>query len=294
LGGGPGVEACRRAGWLPRLVLGDPGQRVPADWDWAVSAGGEERLFCKDKEATDFQLALQELAEIDPRPQVLLTGAFGGRLDHLWSLMHSFLPGTAWTPLGMADQEEGLYLLPDRGKWRSGSVTPSPRRSPSAPPGRLRRVGISGVRWPLVDTHLALSHPYAVSNRLEGEKGDFVRRSEGEPWESTGASPERDGEEGKERGRLSDGPANLTGTKTFGADVKPFRLAAPHVDSDALKVDQPATTSMADRMADRVPRLGTSTAAIANPGHVIPPLLAATIQPTHCNMVRRRSQPQAF
>ena len=102
------------------------------------------------------------------------------------------------------------------------------------------------------------------------------------------------GKREKKRGRLSDGPANLTGTKALGADVKPFRLAAPHVDSDALKVDQPATTSMADRMADRVPRLGTSTAAIANPGHVIPPLLAATIQPTHCNMVRRRSQPQAF
>lgn len=187
-----GVEACRRAGWLPRLVLGDRDSASPADWDWAVSAGGEERLFCKDKDATDFQLALQELAEIDPRPQVLLTGAFGGRLDHLWSLMHSFLPGTAWTPLGMADQEEGVYLLPGPGKVEVRFGDPIPQAVSLLPlRGDCEGVGISGVRWPLVDTHLALSHPYAVSNRLEGGEGGFraeVRRGTlGVYWCLTGA-----------------------------------------------------------------------------------------------------------
>ena len=163
-----GVDACCDAGWVPERILGDRDSAAPASWEWALSQGALESRYPREKDDTDLQLALRVLGSSFSEPRVLLTGAFGGRFDHLWSLMQSFLGGRGWIPLGCADSREGVLVLsgPEEAQLRfEGEIPEAVSLLPLR--GDCSGVGIDGVRWPLKNTELLLDHPYAISNRLE-------------------------------------------------------------------------------------------------------------------------------
>lgn len=162
-----GIELCKAAKIIPERLIGD-GDSADADaWEWAKLEGAKIYSYKREKDLTDFQLALELLSnEESPEPQgVILTGAFGGRFDHLISLFYSL---TYWSdkyqPIGIADEREAVFLL------RGGDKAEIKfRRRPSAisilPLEDSEGVSISGVRWVLEKVVLERAKPYSVSNR---------------------------------------------------------------------------------------------------------------------------------
>ena len=88
-----GVEACRAAGIIPRRLVGDCDSASAESWRWAADNGVPVERYQSDKDLTDFQLALELFREKNKgrAKKIFLTGAWGGRFDHLWSLVLTFL-----------------------------------------------------------------------------------------------------------------------------------------------------------------------------------------------------------
>ena len=109
-----GVEACRAAGIAPAVLVGDRDSGSAEGWRWAAERGAATREYQSDKDLTDFQLALEIFADErkNSEKNIILTGALGGRFDHLWSLTLSFLNMTrAGVPFGMMDDREGMIFV---------------------------------------------------------------------------------------------------------------------------------------------------------------------------------------
>jgi thiamine pyrophosphokinase len=162
-----GVAACRKANLAPAVLVGDRDSAAAEDWEWALRLGARESLYQADKDLTDFQLALGLIGEGDRRGLVL-TGCFGGRFDHLFSIVGAFSAARSFC---MIDEREGLSLVePGRGmrvvfKKRPVAV------SLLALSQECSGVRISGVRWPLGGVTIERSNPWTVSNETLLEKG---------------------------------------------------------------------------------------------------------------------------
>ncbi len=159
-----GADACRKAALSPAYFIGD-GDSANADTlKWLKTADTPMKLFPTEKDKTDTQLALDLLAE-KKDAFVVLSGGFGGRFDHLFSILYSFVGSHLCGCL--ADEREFLFLLRD-----GESVeleTDAVPQSVSLLPLSTECTGVSlgGAHWPLSDAVLQREKPYAVSNRLE-------------------------------------------------------------------------------------------------------------------------------
>jgi len=165
-----GVEACRAAGLAPRLLIGDFDSAPSDALEWAVGRGAVTRRYPGEKDLTDFQLTLEIWRETDG-VMPIVTGCFGGRLDHLFSNLQSFAMTNPQTPRMMIDEQEGVYLL-----YSASLATFCFRKKPAAISllpltDQCSGVSIEGVRWPLSGVTLDRRLPWAVSNRLEEKKG---------------------------------------------------------------------------------------------------------------------------
>ncbi len=177
-----GVDICRGAGVVPSLLIGDrdsgsvPGRR------WAASLGVPERRYERDKDLTDFQLALQIFVRerCAGGTNIILTGAFGGRFDHLWSAVVSFVGMTrSGVPFCVADDSEGMIFLTG-GERRLLTFERRPEAvSLISFSPRCAGVGLSGTRWPLDGAELEYGFPYAVSNRVGESRRVAVSCREG-------------------------------------------------------------------------------------------------------------------
>ncbi len=58
-----GVDPCFEAGILPDKLVGDGDSASPEAWQWAVDNGSDVSKFNRDKDLTDFQIALDLLSE---------------------------------------------------------------------------------------------------------------------------------------------------------------------------------------------------------------------------------------
>lgn len=162
-----GVEMCRDAGIIPERLIGDMDSADPQAWKWAESRGAAVYSYKSEKDLTDFQLALELLSgQSGAEPKgVFLTGAFGGRFDHLISVLNSFIGWSdRYLPVGMADEREALFLL--RGGCRADIRFRTPASAVSLIPLRdSSGVSIGSVRWPLDNVVLERDRPYSISNR---------------------------------------------------------------------------------------------------------------------------------
>ena len=177
-----GVDPCFDAGILPDKLVGDGDSASPEAWKWAADSGADVRKFDRDKDLTDFQIALGLLSRQDEGSEkaLFVTGGFAGRFDHLWSTVVSFLNcGGGIRPLGMADEREGMIFLhgPERLKISFGKVPGA--ISLISFTGESRGVSIKGVRWPLDNVVLKYGEPYSVSNRLDGGREAEVSAADG-------------------------------------------------------------------------------------------------------------------
>jgi thiamine pyrophosphokinase len=136
----------------------------------ARANGAEVHRHPADKDATDIELALdlvvQQVAPATGLRSLLVVGSGGGRLDHLLAdlLVLSAprlepLEVTAW--IGAATI---TVVRPGAGR----SVTGERGEQVSLLPvhGAAEGVTTTGLRWPLVDAHLAAGTTRAVSNEV--------------------------------------------------------------------------------------------------------------------------------
>ena len=164
-----GLDACRSAGLAPAMLLGDGDSADPEAWLQAEAEGIPTRRCPRAKDYTDTQLALQ-LAIEQQHSFALVTGAFGGRLDHLYSLTVSCAFTASPLRCLLADEQEALLFL------RAGeSMELEFRKRPdslSLLPFTTRCLGVNstGLHWPLKRATITQSLPSATSNWVKADK----------------------------------------------------------------------------------------------------------------------------
>lgn len=175
-----GVEVCRRSERLPDRLVGDCDSASPESWQWAVDSGVPVSRYESEKDQTDFQLALDLACRPDNPRNIFVTGAFGGRFDHLWSAAVSLLHRSdEYSPLGMADDREGILFLNGH-ETLDLQFAKRPDVVSLIPFSReCWGVSISNVRWPLGDVVLEYRDPYSISNRLSDDLSASVNISAG-------------------------------------------------------------------------------------------------------------------
>lgn len=81
-----GIEICFDAGFKPELLCGDADSAAPAYLEKAKDEKIKALLFNPAKDDTDLQLLLNNLPL---KNNLLITGIWGGRFDHLYSNVFS-------------------------------------------------------------------------------------------------------------------------------------------------------------------------------------------------------------
>ena len=171
-----GADACRAAGLVPSVFIGDCDSISADTRKWIRTLDVEINQFPVEKDKTDTQLALARFNDENKDEYIILTGGFGGRFDHLFSLLYSF----AGTKLQgcIADDCECMFFLHDTDTVELELQTAPKSISllPFSP--QCTGVCLDGVHWPLHDAVLSQNNPYAVSNRLESSDNRITLQNE--------------------------------------------------------------------------------------------------------------------
>ena len=171
-----GIDVCHRAKLAPQLLIGDLDSARSESIAWAKALDIPIEIHPVDKDFTDTQLALERAEQLKNPISVVITGAFGGRVDHLFSTLMTCAHSRIRTVL--ADEREIICFLR-----AEESIQLSFEQKPSAlsllPMTEVcRGVSIDGVHWTLDRAELRQSFPNAVSNRVEADEVE-VRSNDG-------------------------------------------------------------------------------------------------------------------
>lgn len=178
-----GAQYCLEAGLSPALLVGDCDSADSETYAKADSLGAQVFVHSPAKDDTDLQLLLKKM----PPGDVVATGIFGGRFDHLFSNVYSLLAFKKRRDcrVVLADEQEFLLLM-DAGE--KAEIFLQDKKAAQAvsllPLSAECRVSIGGVRWPLSNVLLSQARPYAISNEpltgaftgecLEGSVGLYI------------------------------------------------------------------------------------------------------------------------
>ena len=163
-----GIDVCRQAAVVPELLIGDADSGSPAAWQWSESLRIPTVRHPVDKDWTDLQLALAELAVRRPGATVLLTGGLGRRFDHAYSNVFCLQAAKASgiQAVGLADETEALFFVAGGQRFtaRLAQLPPVISLIPLTPV--CTAVTSRGVHWPLTEATLTMEHPAGICNRL--------------------------------------------------------------------------------------------------------------------------------
>jgi thiamine pyrophosphokinase len=163
-----GADTCRAAAVVPEILLGDGDSSAMSSWQWLEELNVPTVRYPADKDYTDLQLALRELAVRYSGAAVLLTGGWGGRFDHAWSNIFSLLQAAdaGLKIAGIVDEAEAMFFLPG-GQQLEIEFIQQPKTISLIPLTPVcRQVTSQGVHWPLAGVDLSMQEPAAISNRL--------------------------------------------------------------------------------------------------------------------------------
>ena len=169
-----GVNICYALKLPPVHLIGDGDSASKAAWTWAETQGAQVHSFPPEKDFTDTELALHIAAEYFARPLIILTGAFGGRLDHLMSTAAVAAP--ADIPCVLADERETLFYL-HAGESLTITCDTAPRAISLLPfTEECTGVTTHGLYWELRDACITNRASLAISNVLarENTKNTFT------------------------------------------------------------------------------------------------------------------------
>lgn len=163
-----GIELCRACNIIPQVLIGDFDSAESSAVDWARAKNIPVEQYPVDKDLTDTQLALKRATEIFGEHVAILTGAFGGRFDHLYSTI--FTCAAANQKIFLADEREIIFYLRG-GESAEIKFFQTPLAVSLLPiTSTCAGVTIKNVRWELDGATLTQNFPYAVSNRVASDK----------------------------------------------------------------------------------------------------------------------------
>ena len=162
-----GVACCLAAGIVPTELYGDCDSTTNEIYQEAERSGTQIKRFNPAKDDTDLQLLLKNL----PSGDILATGIWGGRFDHLYSNVYTLLgmKQERKCQVLMADEQEFMLLLTAEEavelklQVKAEAISLLPLSAKTC-------VDFSGVRWPLEKASLQQLYPYAISNEVQAEK----------------------------------------------------------------------------------------------------------------------------
>lgn len=153
---------------IPDIVLGDADSAGKEIFHQAASLGCEVLTYPKEKDDTDLQLLLKKL----PIGDLVISGIWGGRFDHLYSNVFS-LTKIFEDKLGiiiMADDKEIMFFIKDNETLELDFANNQAVEAISLLPlTKKTKVSIEGVHWPLKKESLNMYQPYAISNVIEND-----------------------------------------------------------------------------------------------------------------------------
>lgn len=158
-----GAAYCLDTGIIPDEIYGDCDSAAIDIYKKAELLGSKIYYFSPAKDDTDLMLLLNNL----PEGNIIATGIWGGRFDHLYSNIYSLLSlkNKRQCQVVMADEKE-LMLFMNDGESTEIKLNKTPKAVSILPLSSLVNVDISGVRWPLHKAELQQLYPYAISNEV--------------------------------------------------------------------------------------------------------------------------------
>lgn len=162
-----GAACCLAAGLVPQELFGDCDSTTPEVYAQAQAAGTLVHSFNPAKDDTDLQLLLQSL----PAGDIIASGIWGGRFDHLYSNVFTLLgfKQQRACQVLLADEKELLLLLTAEEAVEL-QLSAEVEAISLLPLSAEACVDITGVRWPLAKAVLRQLYPYAISNELVAAK----------------------------------------------------------------------------------------------------------------------------
>lgn len=161
-----GLHVAERSGRPPHLVVGDMDSVDPSALDRARAGGAEVRTHPVDKDHTDLELALLEVAARGCR-RAIVVGGSGGRMDHLLGGALT-LCAPEHAGIGIEAWWGTSRLLPVHGR-RVLRVAPGTTLSLVAVNGAADGVRTEGLRFPLRGERLGPGSSRGISNVAESE-----------------------------------------------------------------------------------------------------------------------------
>jgi len=163
-----GIEACRRLGLSPDIVIGDMDSAPGPLIEWARRLGACIRQYPADKDQTDMELALDEATALGSKVAVA-TGVTGGRIDHTLANIDLCLC-YARRGLNLAAVEEWGEIFFLAGRARSATISGSVGDIVSLIPrcGSARAVRTCGLHYALDGDDLQYGVSRGVSNCMSG------------------------------------------------------------------------------------------------------------------------------
>lgn len=156
-----GYKNCRKLGILPDLAIGD------FDSLNYVPNECEQLTFPKEKDDTDLMLAIKEALKRGCT-DITITGAMGGRFDHLFANVQTLAfirTEGAWGRILTCYEQimlvtPGTYRIARKDKYSLSLFAYS---------GKVKGLTIEGVKYPLEDAALSQDFPLGISNEIEEE-----------------------------------------------------------------------------------------------------------------------------
>lgn len=152
-----GLALLLRAGVVPQLLIGD----LDSLDGVAVPPGVEVRRHPREKDATDLELTLDQVAALAPE-EIRLVGALGGRVDHLLATCGLLVRHRV--PIVVHHRGEVLYAV--SGPLTLSGAAPGDRVSLIPLTDRVEGIHTQGLRYPLAGEPLHRTGTRGVSNQV--------------------------------------------------------------------------------------------------------------------------------
>ncbi|WP_158282208.1 thiamine diphosphokinase [Salipaludibacillus keqinensis] len=166
-----GVFELLSAGIEPTEAFGDFDSLTEEERDWVENTKTRLRIYPCEKDETDMEIALSWVLEQNPS-QVILLGATGGRLDHLFmnaQLLAKGLP--EHIPVYLQDRWNKVTMLAPgeytvtKSDYRYVSIIPVPKQ--------VTGLNLTGFRYELTDARIEAGSSLCISNEIAERRGEI-------------------------------------------------------------------------------------------------------------------------
>ncbi len=159
-----GIEICKGCNILPEILIGDFDSAEIAAVNWAIENKIPIEKHPVEKDFTDTQLALELLGK---NISAIVTGIFGGRLDHLFSNVFTC---ANYEKIFLADEREIIFYVKG-GEFVEVQFFEIPMAISLLPiTETCEGVTTENLHWEISNATLKQNLPNAVSNRVENSK----------------------------------------------------------------------------------------------------------------------------